>query len=660
MASYEEVIQALRNADAAGDTAAAKRLAQIADKMRQEPAQQPQSSFRGALQNVMSGATFGFNDEIQSGIAGVKGMVTGEGFGPAYDRKLAQARAEESQFRDKHPILGTGLTVAGAIPTTVATLGVGGGAGAMTIPRLLGLGAAEGGLAGYGSAEGGTGERLKGAATGAAVGGATAGALSAALPVASTGLRAVRAGFRGRQGRAEDRATRKIHQAFRRDDAHAHEIADIYQHNQARNPKPEMLADLAGENTRDLAAAAHSIPGRAKNQAEERLVQRQMGELRDPTARGGQAGRVIQDAERALVGGPAPSAMHTTDELVAARRAAAGPAYQRAIDESGPIDIFPVLDHIDDRLTVARGPVRAAIERARRLLHEPGTQEPETRLAALHEAKIALDDMMERGPQNSLGNTARRELREIQTRLLEAMDADSGGLYGQARAQFAGPSQSIRAVEMGRAIFNEQAEMTAREIRRMPPADREFFTVGVIQAVRDQAMGTANTGDVVRRLIGNPRLRERLGAAVPNPTDFTNFVFDLEREASMSRTLARTRGSRTTPLRETIDDAGQNAAIGAVADVATGNKLGLARRAIQALTGNGKLDEATAEQLSGMLLNPQNVQPTLEHLQAYDRQIMRMIARRRAIAEAMARTTGAQGQNVNQETDASLQRFGFR
>jgi hypothetical protein len=661
MATYDEVMRALRNADAAGDTAAAKRLAQIADQMRQQGAQPTQASGRGAFEAAAQGAFFGLSDEMRGAVRGAKYALTGKegGYQKGYQSGRDEARAELQAYYDAHPVAATGLTITGAVPTTVATLGAGGaGAGAMTLPKLLGLGAAEGGVAGFGSAEGGVSERLKGAATGAAIGAGTAGIMSAALPVASAGYRTGKALFSGQQGRAKNRALAKANQALKRDDRSIGEIAKSYEANQARNPKPEVLADYGGENTMDLAAAAHSVPGKGKNEMEQFLVGRQMGDKFDPEVKTGQAARVISDAEQALAGGPSKSALQTTDELIDARKAAASPLYERAFSESGPVDITPLMEHITNRLDLAKGPVRAAVERARRLLSDPEGN-PEANLRSLHEAKIALDEMMDRAAQNSVGNTAKRELREIQTWLLLSMDAGSKGSYRAAREAFAGPSRSIDAVEMGRNVFKEDAEITARDIRKLSPEDREFFTVGVIQAVRDQAKGTANTGDVVRRLMGSPKLRERIGAAVPNSTDFTNFVFDLEREASMSRLFAKTRGSRTTPLKNTVEDAGENVA-GGVVDAVTGNKLGLARRALKAVTGDGKLDENTAAELRKLLVNPNDPREAMAALQKYDDQLKAMMNRRRVLAEAVARTSGAQGQEVNENVDAALQRFGFR
>jgi hypothetical protein len=656
MATYDEVMRALRNADATGDTAAAKRLAQIADQIRQQGARPTEASGRGAFEAAAQGAFFGLSDEMRGGIRGLKYALTGKegGYQKGYQSGRDEARAELQAYYDAHPYAATGLTVAGAVPTTVATLG----AAAPSVPAAIGLGALEGGAAGFGSAEGGLQNRINAGATGALLGAGTAGTVSAAAPVTTTGLRVAKAPFIGKQGRAKNRAAAKVNQALKRDDKTYGQIAKDYDANMARNPKPEILADYGGENTKDLLAASHAVPGRGKNQIEQFLVERQMGKLSDPTVSTGQAARVSADAERALAGGPTKSAQQTADELIEQRKAAATPLYEKAFAESGPVDVTPILEHLTERLDVAKGPIRSVIERARRLLIDSGG-DPETRLRALHEAKLALDEMMDRSTQNSVGNTARRELREVQTWLLMSMDAGSKGSYRIAREAFAGPSRARDAVQMGRDIFKEEAEITARSIKALSPEEKEFFTVGVIQAVRDQAKGTANTGDVVTRLMKSPKLRERIGAAVPKPQDFSNFVFDLEREAAMSRTLAKTRGSRTTPLKENIEDAGTGAAEAAI-DVATGNKVGLARKALNALKGDGKLEEHTAAAIRDLLANPDNPRDALAQLQRYDQAINALIQRRRIAAEALGRTAGAQGQEANQRANEARDRFGFR
>lgn len=132
-----------------------------------------------ALIGARQGVTLGFGDEINAGVRagadwlkGKIGMGEPTEFGPAYDERLKHERALLGQVRDENPLAATGGEIAGAmlLPGGVA------GAGAK---GMAAAGAATGAAYGFGDAEGGLGERAKGAAVGGVVGGA----LGAATPL---------------------------------------------------------------------------------------------------------------------------------------------------------------------------------------------------------------------------------------------------------------------------------------------------------------------------------------------------------------------------------------------------------------------------------------------------------------------------------------------
>tara|TARA_R110000803_G_scaffold210634_1_gene282983 strand:+ start:608 stop:2551 length:1944 start_codon:yes stop_codon:yes gene_type:complete len=151
----------------------------------------------GGLGALGQGATFGFADEIGSGIyAAGKSALTDETFDDVYDRAMGHNKANREGFSDENPATALGLELAGG-------LGSGGAAGAKLLPSAVraanalrlgrvatpaavaGIGAVEGGLTGAGTAD--EGNILQGAAEGAAFG--------AALPVALGGLGKVGGGL---------------------------------------------------------------------------------------------------------------------------------------------------------------------------------------------------------------------------------------------------------------------------------------------------------------------------------------------------------------------------------------------------------------------------------------------------------------------------------
>lgn len=124
-----------------------------------------------------------------------------------------------------------------------------------------------------------------------------------------------------------------------------------------------------------------------------------------------------------------------------ARDAAASPYYQKAFDAAPPVDVRPLLQQIDDEAAVAKGGIAKALQGARDLLMK-AKDLPEDRLAGLHQAKLALDDMIENARESGLGRTARRKLVEIQHGLLSLMD-DASSDYAAARAAFRQGSPAV-------------------------------------------------------------------------------------------------------------------------------------------------------------------------------------------------------------------------
>lgn len=147
------------------------------------------SALGAASDSVMSGAMFGFDDEIGAAMGTPMRMLRDQvGPSEAYAREKALQDEQKSRRREAHPVASTVGEIAGG----VGTGGVLSKGGATLIGRnvpMLGKtgaaaaeGAAYGGLYGAGEAE--SGDRLGGAALGAAIGGITGGTLSKAGDIA--------------------------------------------------------------------------------------------------------------------------------------------------------------------------------------------------------------------------------------------------------------------------------------------------------------------------------------------------------------------------------------------------------------------------------------------------------------------------------------------
>lgn len=180
MATVEQLERALRNADAAGDVEAARKLAAAlraanagAASAAQEPDSKPsdlESFGRGAADMV----AFGFDDEITSGVR------TGFGLWGDYGKDVEGARQRKATAQQENPWAYGAGQLAGAVPSAFVPLGAAArGVGlAAKVGRGVATGAAMGGLYGAGSGEGS--DRLRTAGIGAVAGGIGGAAIPAA------------------------------------------------------------------------------------------------------------------------------------------------------------------------------------------------------------------------------------------------------------------------------------------------------------------------------------------------------------------------------------------------------------------------------------------------------------------------------------------------
>ena len=280
---------------------------------------------RGALQ----GATFGLSDEIYAGGRGLYDAVTGGKFGETYNREIADVRAANRKAKDAAPLPFIAGEIAGGLVLPMGVAGTTARAGGAVARAGLGArtlqaaktGAAYGGAYGFGTAEGGDGTLAEQAtnrivsALPSAAGGAVIGAvLPAAVDVGSSIVRGatnpIRAAMSPRQT-----AQTKVAEALLRDAPPGMAADDVVLRargrlERAQHVNPDtILADVGGQNTRDLLRSATNLPsqGAAKTQ---RFLDRRQGaqwqriekDLADTLADGNAFSRALADVTTALKG----------------------------------------------------------------------------------------------------------------------------------------------------------------------------------------------------------------------------------------------------------------------------------------------------------------------------------------------------------------------
>lgn len=502
----------------------------------------PEPSFVDAAlstgRQFMRGATLGYGDEIASASAATVGSLVGRPgtWSDQYNAALANNRQRDKSFEAENPYLSLGAQVAGAVANPITRMS----AGRSLLGRVLsnaGINATLGGVAGFGEGEGGFLPRLGSAGTGAATGAV----LGAVVPAVGEGAATVAkkvAPYLGLNVARTD-AQRRIIEALR---SSGLSVDDVKTRLDPMTGQPMALADVGGEDLLGLAEYIARKPGPSMSAAREFVEQR--GGLN-------QSGRLQTEISRAISSGDWKS---TVDDLIATRARTAGPLYDAVRADPTPVNVQPIIADIDARIQTAKGPIRDALRRAKaQFLNANGA--PDTTLGGLHETKIALDALMDRGGTKSIDNFSRREVREIQQRLIAEMDAASKGTYAHARDAFAGPSRAREAMDLGRSIVaGKDFDETADAIAKMTTSEKDFFRIGVSRALDDAVKGRLDTADLskVRQLWGSQTVRERVAAAFDDPAEFKQFseFMDNELTIALTNTAANPRaGSITQKVR---------------------------------------------------------------------------------------------------------------
>lgn len=218
MADYETIMKALRNADAAGDTAAATRLAQMAREarqaMQQTADQAPAQPERGFLHRLYDNVVGDPNDGVTStgealgtwlgraGESATLGLVGDEASAAAYGMLPGRGYDDELERLRQND---QGMSTAGRLSADLSGAllpGVGAGsligrAGTWGGRALMGaaIGAGAGATQGFMEGEGDPGERF----SNAGVGGIVGALLGGAIPLAGAGVKSVAQGRAARK-----------------------------------------------------------------------------------------------------------------------------------------------------------------------------------------------------------------------------------------------------------------------------------------------------------------------------------------------------------------------------------------------------------------------------------------------------------------------------
>jgi hypothetical protein len=567
----------------------------------------------GALRALGQGVTFGFGDEIEGALGAVAGLPlrlipdalakhlspedqAARQRSPAENYVAArdQARASLREYEGQHPVLNMTAQAAGGFAVPVPGSSLAG----KVLPSVhnplarAGInaavaGAVTGGIGGAGGAAT-VAEALPAAARGAVIGGVAGPVVAAGAGGIGAGLNNVRTRFS--DNAAEELARRRVAEALARDDRTTQQVA-------ARLPKlgdRAVIADAAGENTRQLLDTVATQPGRTGNRVEQLIHDRQAG----------RAGTLIKSAEQGL-GADGKRLASSLDEWMAQRAADAKPLYDqvRAIPITPDAELTQIVQAADQLGASGMARKIATAERAPFTLSAKSSA---WSMADLDRLKQGLDAQISKSLSPTGQSTPMtRALTDLKTALTAKLDDMTGGAYAQARAAYAGPSALMDAAKTGRGVLTLDPAEIQRATAGMGSSEVEAFRLGAFEALRSK-LGTESGQTQLLKMWKEPATRERLQTLFGDERSFREFASAAAAEARLKGLERTGRGSQTARREAAADDLNAATArdtAGALADAKTGNVLGLLDR-VRTIYGRVATPEPVRDRIGQILMTP--------------------------------------------------------
>lgn len=531
---------------------------QVIEFARQNVPKPAPSGRQGGLSDVMNETfTLGLNNEMAGAARAIGPLLRGDfaAIPEAYSSGRNDSIRRTRQARDESPVAAFGMDMVGGMANPIARLlpGSQAGAGMLANTARSAAGGAVGGAAyGFNTAEGDLGDRGTGALTGGLVGGTVGAAAPALIEGGSKALRYLADQTIGRMGATNQStvAARKVAEALQRDgmDPQA-ALARIQQ----LGPEAALLD--VGPNSQALAAATARAPGSGKAQLENFVTARQEGVRNaDNVLSGSQTQRVMSGID-----GLIPDQFDAKMAAAAAQRKAQGRNYIAANASGDLVDVAPMLKELDDEIGRSKGGIKSALSRVRSFVVDEGGR-PEISIDTLHQAKMAIDDLMTSGEgRNSIGNVGQAKIREFQDKLIAAIESSGQGgqAYNAGRTGTAAAWRTTEAGEAGTAFMNRaefgDAKTIAASLAKMTPEDREAFRMGAAKAIKAKLDNLNVRSDATKKVMDIPALEDRIRAAFGDKDTFRRYIDMLNNERTMFDSYAAIKGNSKTAERLSAD-----------------------------------------------------------------------------------------------------------
>ena len=584
-------------------------------------------------QGLGQGVLLGAGDEAEA-------FARSKLFGTDYDQELAKVRGELAVAKAERPIATTAAEVAGSIAPALGITALTGGAAlpayaAASLPARIGLmavqgalgGVIQGGAEGFLKGEGSAADRLDKAAEGALMGAAIGAPLGAAMPVAGAAFRAV-------SRTPEQMAAARVQSVMKEAGTTPEDLLRQYQQQQARGVKPEVLGELVSPMSPIVRETERLANAPGSRLMAEGLEQRAL-----------QQGQRVEEGFRAAIG-QQKNLFDAFDDLANFRMQQAKPLYEASLPgkaRSSEMDEF-LLDLYSKEAPLFRSAKR--ISELRDV--NPSSivkRDADGNLSIARDYTYAEVDVL----QKALGDARQKAFASGEVELGNALKAkhqklldiaESGSdQYRAARAIWSDTGSAKRAMESGTNFLKQRAELTSRELDRMPQADKEAYLVGVFDAVNDIILGrtAAQGGTKIKDITSafqTGKAQKQIEAAIKAVTNdpvqakaiVDNLMDNIARESRMMLTRAGTKGSRTAPMTQETASFVENISpmAGFAGELASGGPtMGMLARAAKGIgerisTGMTQAKQAQTNELLGKLFlstNEADIAEALRRLQ---------------------------------------------
>lgn len=509
----------------------------------------------GGARRFLDGAFLGWGDELHGGVTALPraayNAYEGEGFDlvKGYEEGRDDWRGKSEAFQAENPVTGAVLEGGGGL-TTAASMPFMNFAKAATLPAQMGksaiAGGTVGGIYGAGDADGDLTDRAVGAGTGAGIGMVAGGAVPPLVKGVSKGAQVIKDNIVGRTAKgAGTTAQRKVIEALQRDGL---SLRDAEARVASMGPEAALMD--VGPNSQSLARAVYSQPGAGKAQVGEFLTSRQEG-VREPVTKdlaGGQINRVTQAIDDLM-----PGDVRATRAATQAERSRMGGNYEAAKAGDDLVDVQPVLASLDDEIAKSKGGIKTALQKVRSYLVDEADN-PEISVETLHQAKMAIDDLMSGEAKTSMGNVAKGRVRSYQDQLVEAIESagEAGKKYKEGRLGTAAAWRIDEALDAGEQFMLKRAgsaDDIADALKKMRPEEQEAFRQGAAQAIKSKLGDMNARTDVTKKLMDIPNLEAKIKTAFGSDEAFQKYIGNLENERAMFDSYGRiVGGSRTAEV----------------------------------------------------------------------------------------------------------------